>query len=362
MKFYALREDLFNAVQTVQYSANAKGMMPILSGVKIDAGEKGLIFHTTDLEAYTVTGCSASVEREGICVVSHKVLMDILRDSKDEKVTVEVTGNEMMLSGQKSEIRLYTMPAEDFPNEPVVDIPVLEGVQREKLVPAIQKVSKASSKDEKRPSLMGILLEVEEDTINMVSTDSYRLAMSRMKEGFQVREKGQYIVPSSAMVNLSRIAGKAGTLNMYRDENRGQVRFDLGDSSHTIRLIEGKFPKYAQFIPDSLEKKAEVEKEDFLGGLKRASLISSTVKLNINSDVLTMSSESRDVGEGKEMIGVEYGGEELEIAFNCRFLEDGIQCIEGEKVLLGMSEPLKPGIIRETESDDFMYIIMPIRL
>lgn len=362
MKFSSLREDLLNAVQTVQYSANAKGMMPILSGVKIETGESGLSLHTTDLEAYTITSCSANVEQEGVCVVSLKVLMDILRDSKDEKVEVEVIGNEMELRGQRSLIKLFTMPAEDFPNVPAVNIPVIEGLEREIFMPAVQRVARAASRDEKRPSLLGILFEIGEDGINMVSTDSYRLAIQKIGEGFKTHEKGQYIIPSSAMVNLTRIAGKTGKIDMLEDENKGQVRFELGNCSYMIRLIEGKFPKYGQFIPESLEKKAEMDKEELLGALKRASLISSTVKMAVSADGVTIMSESREIGEGKENLAVKYEGEAMEIAFNGRFLEDGIQCISGEMITLGMSEPLKPGIIKEKDAEDFLYIIMPIRL
>ena len=118
MKFSALREDLLSAVQIVQYSANAKGMMPILSGIKIESEERGLVFHSTDLESYTITGCSANVEQGGTCVVNLKVLMDFFRDSKDEKVDVEIVGNEMVLRGQKTVFKLFTMPPEDFPNQP----------------------------------------------------------------------------------------------------------------------------------------------------------------------------------------------------------------------------------------------------
>jgi DNA polymerase-3 subunit beta len=362
MKFSALREDLLNAVQIVQYSANAKGMMPILSGIKIESEDGGLVFHTTDLESYTITSCTANVEQGGVCVVNLKVLMDFLRDLKDEKVDVEVVGNEMVLQGQKTVFRLFTMPPEDFPNAPLVNVPVLEELESRIFIPAVQKVSRAASKDEKRPTLLGILLEIEEDGIHMVSTDSYRLAIRRISEGYKTLEKGQYIIPSSAMVNLARVAGKVERINVYRDENGGQVKFDVGGSSHIIRLIEGKFPKYGQFIPESLEKTLEVDKDEMLGAIKRASLISSTVRLRINTDGVTMVSESREIGEGKENIAAVYSGEEMDIAFNSRFLEDGITSIDGEKVVFGISEPLKPGIIREKDGDDFMYIIMPIRL
>jgi DNA polymerase III subunit beta len=362
MKFSALREDLLNAMQTVQYSANTKGMMPILSGIKIEVKEGEILLHATDLEAYTTTKCSANIEKIGVCVVNLKVVMDILRDSNDEKLDVEVTGNEMVLKGQKSLIKLFTMPAEDFPSPPEVNIPVIEALDKAIFLPAVQKVSRAASRDEKRPTLLGIYMEVEEKEINMVSTDSYRLSIRKIKEGFTRGEQAKYIIPASAMLNLARIAGKKGTMDVYRDENGGQVRFEMEGTSHTIRLIEGKFPKYGQFIPESLEQIAEVNREEIMGALKRASLISSTVKMKINADGITVSSESRDIGEGKENVSVVYTGDEIEIAFNSRFLEDGIQSIDGESVILGMSEPLKPGIIKEKDMEDFMYIIMPIRL
>ena len=362
MKFTALREDLLNAVQLVQYSASAKGMMPILSGVKIASEDGSLVLHATDLESYTVAECAANVEQEGECVVNLKVLMDFLRDSKDEKVAVGIVGNEMVLEGEKAVFKLFTMPPEDFPNVPVVNIPVLEEVEGKEFIPAVQKVAKAASRDEKRPTLMGILMEIEEGGIRMVSTDSYRLAIRTMKEGYKSLENGQYIIPSSAMANLARIAGKEEKIGVYRDENMGQIRFAIGKSNHIIRLIEGKFPKYGQFIPESLEKTVEVDKEEMMGALKRASLISSTIKMNAGGDGLTLLSESREVGEGKEKVAASYDGEDIEIAFNSRFLEDGIASVDGEKVVLGISEPLKPGIIKEKEGEDFMYIIMPIRL
>lgn len=362
MRFSALREDLLEAVQAVQYSANAKGMMPILSGIRINASREGLVLYSTDLESYTITTCPSNVGEEGVGVVNHKIFMDFLRDSRDEKMDVELVGNEMFLKGENTVFKLFTMPAEDFPNAPVVEIPIIEDLECSVILPSIHKVSKAASRDEKRPTLMGMFLEVEEDVLKMVCTDSYRLAIRKVTGGFKTLESGKYIIPSSAMLNLSRIMGKAQTIKVFRDENRGQVRFDVGETSYIIRLIEGKFPKYDQFIPESLDKVVKVGKEDVLGALKRASLISSTMRLNVGSGDITLVSESREVGEGKEVIAAECDGEEMSIAFNGRFLEDGITSIDGDTIVLGMTEPLKPGIIREKEGDDFVYIIMPIRI
>lgn len=361
MKFSALREDLLSAVQNAQYSTNLKGLMPILSGIKLETSGQGLIFHSTDLESYSITGCGANVSDEGVCVVNLKVFMDFLRDLNEDRITVELDGNEMVIEGQNGKFKLFTMPPEDFPSAPVVDVPVIEDLECSIFIPAIQKIARAASKDEKRPTLLGMLLEIGKDQINMVSTDSYRLAIGKITSGYRAVEEDQYIIPSAALVNLARIATKVEKMNLYRDENKGQVRFHVGECEYIIRLIEGKFPKYSQFVPESLERKAEVRKDEMLGALKRASLINNTIRLTVDVAGLTLASESREVGEGKERIAASYEGEEINIVFNSRFLEDGVASIEGESVVLGLAEPLKPGIIKEKEGENFLYIIMPIR-
>ncbi|MDY6795606.1 MAG: DNA polymerase III subunit beta [Actinomycetota bacterium] len=362
MEFSALKDDLLSAVQTVQYSASIKGMMPILSGVKIETYDKNLVFYSTDLESYTSTKCEAKIDEEGACVVNLKIFMDYIKDSDDEKINAKVVGNEMLLEGRKSKFKLYTMPYEDFPAFPDVQISLIEGLDMKNFMPAVQRVSKASSKDEKRPTLLGMLVELDEEGITMVSTDSYRLAIQKLRGTFKINEKSQYIIPSSAMLNMSRVAGKAVTISVFRDENRGQLRFSAGDHEFIIRLIEGKFPKYEQFIPDQIENRVEIGKEEMLRAIKRVSLISNTIKINVSEEGVELFSESRDVGEGSEKIDAQYGGAEIEIAFNCRFLEDGVTSMDGERFELGVREALKPGIIKEREGEDFIYIIMPIRM
>mgnify|MGYP000011743927 CR=1 FL=1 len=362
MKLNALREDLYQAVQVTQYSSNTKGMMPILSGVKLEGKKDRLSLYATDLESYTQTTCAANITEEGDCVVSLKVFLDFLRDVKEDKVNLQVVDNEMIVEGENTLFRIYTMPAEDFPASPVADNPVIEDLEGSIFISAVQKVSKAASKDEKRPTLMGIFLEVGKEELRMVSTDSYRLAIKKLSNGYKAVEEGQFIIPSNALVNLTKIAGKEGKMNMLRDENGGQVRFDVGNSNHTIRLIEGKFPKYSQFIPEVTEKTVVVEKNELLGALRRVSIFSGTIKLSMEKGAVTLSGESKEIGEGKEKIEADYDGEEMEIAFNNRFLEDGISCIDGEKVVIGLTEPLKPGIIKEKDKEDFTYVIMPIRL
>ncbi|MBC7229861.1 MAG: DNA polymerase III subunit beta [Actinobacteria bacterium] len=362
MKVHVLRSDILEAMQRVQYSASGKGIMPILSGVKIDCSDGAMELSATDLESYTVTGCEANVEETGACVVNMKTFLEYLRGSGDERLAMECTANELKVQGEKSTVRLYVMPVEDFPARPEVDIPVLEEMQAGEIFRAVSKVSRAASKDEKRPTLMGVYMEVAEGEVRLVSTDSYRLAIEVLRGGFKVREEGDYIIPAASLVNLARAAGREGSLNIWRDENRGQLRFDVDGITHMIRLIEGKFPKYGQFIPEETNISIEADKKGLLDALKRISLISSTVKITAKEGVMLLEGESREVGEGKEEVETVHTGEEINIAFNTTFLEDGIQSLEGEKVVLGLNEPLKPGVVKEKDGREFTYVIMPIRM
>lgn len=361
MKIDVLRGDMLDAIQKVQYSASGRGLMPILSGVKIDCEEGEVVLSATDLESYTVYGFTANVEETGSCVVNIKTLLDYLRDSGDEKLSLIYSGNELTIKGDKSVISLFTMPVDDFPQQPVVDIDVLEGLDAKRFFNAVQKVSKAASKDEKRPTLTGVFMEVKEDVIRLVSTDSYRLAVEEIRGDVKIAEEGEYIIPASSLVNLSR-AVREGSLNVKRDENRGQLKFEVEGVRHFIRLIEGKFPKYEQFIPGETRIQVEVDKKEILSALKRISLISGTVKINAKPEVIILEAESREVGEGKEEVKSVHQGEEINIAFNAAFLEDGLQALEGEKALICVNEPLKPGLVKEKEGDGFRYVIMPIRL
>ena len=140
------------------------------------------------------------------------------------------------------------------------------------------------------------------------------------------------------------------------------MKFEVGGLDHFIRLMEGKFPKYEQFIPEETRTNIEVEKKEMIDATKRISLVSNTVKISAKQGLLILEGESREVGEGKEELGVSQQGEDVNIAFNASFLEDGLQSLEGDKALIGVNEPLKPGVITEKDGAGFKYIIMPIRL
>lgn len=362
MRVLCLREDLVDGLQlSLPFSAQ-RGSLPILGGVFLDAKENSLSLKTTDLNTFFSTALSCDIEREGKCVVSARLLLDILKDMEEERIAMEVEENLLSVEGISSRFQLHTMPWEDFPAEPEKGEPLVDDIPAETLARSLEKVSRAASRDEKRPVLTGIYLEVKEDGITLVSTDSYRLSLMTVTDGFNVMRNGNYIIPSQISQGVNRLAQKNQKFHVYGGEAGSYLTLVSGENAIKVRLIEGKFPKYEQFIPKETEKETLVDRKRILSALRRVTHVGSTVKIELEEDRMRLSTLSKDVGEAWEEVPVEYKGEGITIAFNGKFLEDGISSVEGERVYIGLTEPLKPAIIKEEGSDAFLYLVMPVRL
>ena len=362
MRVLCLREDLVDGLQLSLPFTAQRGSLAILGGVFLHASENSLSLKTTDLNTFFSTSLSCDTEKEGKCVVSARVFLDILKDMEEERIVMEVAENLLSVEGISSRFHLHTMPWEDFPAEPEKGEHLVDDIPAETLAKSLEKVSRAASKDEKRPVLTGIYLEVREEGITLVSTDSYRLSLMTITGGFDVMRKGEFMIPSQISQGVNRLAQKNRTFQMYGGEAGSYLALASGENAIKVRLIEGKFPKYEQFIPKETDKEALVDRKRILSALRRVTHVGSTVKIELGEEKMRLSTISKDVGEAWEEVPVEYKGEGITIAFNGKFLEDGISSVEGERVYIGLTEPLKPAIVKEADTDDFLYLVMPVRL
>ncbi len=174
-------------------------------------------------------------------------------------------------------------------------------------------MAKAASRDDKRPILQGVLLDIQGDLINLVSTDSYRLAATSITLEERAASDETFIIPARAMQELSRWGGKDSALSISRSE--GQVRFDFGQSVMLVREIEGKFPNWKQLIPEGQKISLRVNREILLSAIKRASIIGTTVMMEVGEGELTISSENREVGRSDEKLEAAVEGGAIKIAF-----------------------------------------------
>ncbi len=363
MKVSCKKEKLNGCVQTALRAVSARVTMPILSGILINAEAGRFTISATDLEMSIRSEADAQVQESGSTVVSGRLLGDIVKNLPAGDVDVETSEKFLTIKSGGGEYRIREMIAEDFPQIPTWEGEAVLKISGGAFSVAAQQTSRASSSDEKRPVLTGTLIEKKagEDSIRLVSTDSYRLAWREIEARGAVASWDDCIIPSKTLNEVARLAGGADTdVEMKMQEK--QVVFKANDLVVTSRLIEGQFPNYKQLVPKGEKTAARVDKEELLSVLKRALIFGHNVKLGVYGDHLRIATETPEVGESKEDVTAEVTGEELEIGFNGGYLMDGVAGVEGEKVEIKMDDAQKPALIKAEESDSYTYIIMPVRL
>jgi DNA polymerase III subunit beta len=303
---------------------------------------------------------------EGSVVVPGRLLVDIVRLLPPGEVTISHRAEEGVVEvvcGSAS-YRLHTYAAEDFPRLPAIDDGTAFAVEKDAFVDTIARVSRSASRDESRPVLTGVLVRFEGDKLVMAATDSYRLSVKETALTEAPGQEIEAIVPARALGELSRIAqtGDPGTLQVGVQEN--QIVFGVDGIWLTARRIDGQFPNYKQLLPETFEAEVTIPREELLDVVRRTSLMAqrkSPLRLRFESGELTISAHTQDVGEARESLPVSYAGELLEIGFNAEFLRDGLESVTDDSIRVKLISPLRPGLIHG-ESDDFLYLIMPIRL
>ncbi|HEX9123019.1 MAG TPA: DNA polymerase III subunit beta [Actinomycetota bacterium] len=362
MKFRCDRDALSEALQIVQRGVSSRPGIPALTGVLIEAGAEGaLTLTTTDLEVSARLSIEVQVQEQGIALVPARLLADTVKSLSDAPVEFEADQGQARIRCAAYEGSLRLLPAEDFPSlQPpsgtrvVVDAPTF--------AEAVGQVTRAASRDEARPVLTGVLVEVSREGLTLVSTDSYRLAVRELVA--TAGGEARVIVPERAMSEAGRAAGgvEKGEVQLFADES--QVSFQIGQLMLTSRLIEGEFPNYRQLLPEAYDSRLTVSRQQLIDAVRRVGLLArdtSPVRLEFNALGVKLSSSSPDLGQAVEAVEARYEGEELTAAFNPGYLADGLAAATGESVRLEVRDGLKPGIVRG-ESDDFTYLVMPVRL
>jgi DNA polymerase-3 subunit beta len=309
----------------------------------------------------------AQVERPGDVVLPARLLLDIVRSLSAEHVSLELRSAEQgveLISGPTT-FNLRTLRLEDFP-------PLPSAVSEEKVaLPAsafaqtVARVARSASRDETRPILTGILMSASGQELSMVATDSYRLSVKQTKLDSPLQGSLEANVPARALQELVRIAQQAEGSVLTVSAGQSQAIFELDGITLSSRLLDGQFPNYRQLLPESVEHELRLATPELTEVVRRISLLAqknTPLRLSFREGELTVSAQTPDVGEASETIPAPFHGEPFEIGFNPEFLRDGLESVESEELLLRLISPLRPGLIEIPDSDDFVYLIMPIRL
>ena len=363
MKFKCDRDELSNALQTVQRAVSSRPGIPALTGVLLTAAGEQLTLATTDLEVSARLAVPVQVQAEGVALVPARLLADMVKSFEQAPVEFQAENNLARIACSNYEGTLRCLPAEDFPvlQEPSGDrVKVNAG----ELAEAIGQVTRAASRDEARPILTGVLLEVSREGLTLVATDSYRLSMRELAA--TAGGEAKTLVPERALTEVGRAAAgdEKGEAELFIDHS--QVGFKVGGLVLTSRLIEGEFPNYRQLIPPSYSNRLIVGREPLLDAVRWVKLLvrdtTTPVRIALRPDGIELTVVTQEVGQASEDVDAKYEGTEMTVAFNPTYLIDGVEAITGDEVLLETVDALKPATVKATDGADYLYLLMPVRV
>jgi DNA polymerase-3 subunit beta len=374
MKLSISKTELLHGVSRIQSIVEKRNSMPILANTLIEAsiveGDKGLQLSATDLEVGLQSRHVAKVETAGGLTISAKKLFEIVRELPDDQIELEATANSYLeIRCNRSRFTLAGTAAEEYPTLPEFSPEKTVPVSTALLSAMIDCTMYAASVDETRYNLNGVYFEVLPDTgsIRLVATDGHRLAcIDREIEGDISALSSGVIIPRKGLGELKRLVDEADAeqIDLAFAQNTGLAR--KGDVTLVMRLIEGEFPNYNQVIPKDLSRHLILAADPLIHSLRRVALLSSernrAVKLELGDGQLVISSSNPDLGDAREELDVDYGGESLTIGFNARYLLDAISAIGTKDIRLSFQDELSPARVSPPDDETILGVVMPMRI
>ena len=361
MQIRADRDDLAEAFTRANRGVGVKTALPILQGALCQVSGGRLRVTGTDTEITVRTSVEVEVMAEGAFVVPSRLMTDAIRRMPEGVVTIRANDGEVELEGNGPRFTIRQLAIDDYPDLAEPDMSGAVTVDGDLLVAAIAQVTIAASNDSARPILTGVLIDNSDKGLRLVATDSYRLAVRDLAD---VRIDGSALVPARGLRELPRTVAST-MIDMAISEREAVFASHRGSLS--IRLIDGTFPNYQQLLPDKYPNEIVLGKERFLEAVGRASLVAEDhipIRLKLAEGGVQLTVNRRDVGGETELIAGEYRGEvdEVDIAFNSRYLSDGVSVMDGEQVRMEVVDSFKPSVIRACGRDEFLYLLMPVRV
>ena len=367
MKFTIDQKSFLDGLQTVGRAVSSKNTLPVLSGVLIKAEEGRLKLVATDLEIGIECYVDAEITTKGELVLPASHLSSIIRElpSMDVEVDCDLKTNSAEIRCGNSHFSINGFPADDFPLLPKVDEGTAFVMCQPYLKEVIEQVKIATSTDETQPFLNGALLRINDQELNMASTNSYRLAHRMMNLEKGINEQLEVIIPNKTLDQMARLLGDDEEDSVKIQITENQILFEMNNILIISRLIEGKFPNYEPVIPKSSETFVKIERKDLLKAAKRVSLIamsnSNIIKCKIDNGIVLLESADAEIGHAEEKIMVNMEGPAVEISFNSNYLMDGLKVIDSDQVQLCFSGKLSPLVLKPKEDVKYTYVISPIR-
>ena len=369
MKFIVSSSQLLKHLQQISGVINANTVLPILEDFLFEIEKNKLTVVATDLETVMKIHLDIEAKDSGKVCIPSKILLDSLKNIAEQPLTFNIDKNfSVEITSDNGKYKVMGENPDNFPKEPVADAATSFTMPSSALVTAINKSLFAVSNDDLRPAMTGVFFELTKDSMTCVATDAHRLVRFKRTD-VNAPKTDSFIVPKKPLNLLkSALPSNDDPLQISYNSNHLFVKHD--GTELVCRLIDARFPDYKVVIPNDNPYKLTVNKNDFQSALRRVSVFSNKstnqVALNISGSELQLAAQDVDFSfEGNERMACQYDGEDLQIAFNAKFLIEMLNAADTDEVVVELSTPTKAGIIKPTDADEneeLLMLVMPLML
>jgi DNA polymerase III subunit beta len=369
MKFIVSSSALLKQLQQISGVINANTVLPILEDFLFEIEKNKLTVVATDLETVMKVHLDIEAKDSGKVCIPAKILMDTLKNLAEQPLTFNIDKNfGIEITSDNGKYKVMGENPDNFPKEPAADDANSFTMTSSALVTAINKSLFAVSNDDLRPAMTGVFFELEKKGLTCVATDAHRLVKYKRTD-VKCPKTDTFIVPKKPL-NLLKSALPDNDDELTLSYNSNHLFVKHGGTELVCRLIDARFPDYKVVIPSDNPYKLTVNRTDFQNALRRVSVFSNKstnqVVLNISGSVLQLAAQDVDFSfEGNERMNCQYDGEDLQIAFNAKFLIEMLSAAETGDVNIELSTATKAGIIKPTETEaneDLLMLVMPLML
>ncbi|RLL41731.1 DNA polymerase III subunit beta [Oceanobacillus piezotolerans] len=376
MKFIIQRDQLISSVQDVMKAISSRTVIPILTGIKIEAKKHGISLTGSDsdisIESYIPAEEDdvVNVEQieEGSIVLQAKYFPDIVKKLPEKTVEIECDESlKVTIRSGKAEFNLNGQDAEEYPQLPKIQTDNSFEMPIDLLKSMIKQTVFAVSTMETRPILTGVNVNLTNNTLSLVATDSHRLASREVPISDTNIEFKNVVVPGKSLNELNKILDDAEE-KVEISVTNNQILFRTKHLYFLSRLLDGNYPETSRLIPEQSKTKIQVKTKELLSTIDRASLLAreernNVVRLTTQGDnLIEITSNSPEVGNVTEDITVHsIEGEELKISFSSKYMIDALKAIEYDEVIISFTGAMRPFIMRPVDDDSILQLILPVR-
>lgn len=374
MKLQILQENLKEGLKIIERIASKSLTLPILNNILISAEKNFLNLAATDLEIGINWWALAKTEKEGKITIPSQLFSNFINLLPNEKINIRGENNNLFIECKNYKTQLKGISAEEFPIIPKIKEGEFININNFVFCQGLKQVADIPVVSTTRPEISGIFLSFKKDQIIITSTDSFRLGEKKilLKTNNPLKKEYSLIIPQKTAKEIINIfENKEGESRIYFSSNQIMFEFQMTQTVHpqiqlVSRLIEGEYPDYQKIIPDKFVTQLILDKNEFSKQIKSASLFSGKtneikIKTDLKNNEIIILSQSQDVGDYQSSIEAKIKGQEAEIAFNHRFLSEGILNIKSSEIIFELNGDSGPGVLKPVGDQSYVYVVMPIK-